>query len=122
VVLPDAVTPEHYRIDFTPNPDALSFTRTAEIAVNVRRVTHAIVLNAADLEIDSAELAGASGKPAISYDKKVETATFTFDRPLTPGKHTLKLAYRGTIRQSVAGLARARAPTPRSCAPVSSPR
>jgi aminopeptidase N len=104
VVLPDAVTPEHYRIDFTPNPDALSFTGTAEIDVNVRRVTNAIVLNAADLEIDSAELAGNPQKPAISFDKKVETATFTFDRPLTPGKHTLKLGYRGTIRQSAAGL------------------
>jgi aminopeptidase N len=104
VVLPDAVTPEHYRIDFTPDIAALTFTGTVEINVSVRKVTNSIVLNAADLQIDSAELAGESGKPAISYDRKVETATFTFDRPLTPGKHTLKLGYRGTIRQSAAGL------------------
>jgi aminopeptidase N len=84
--------PEHYRFDFTPNPDALTFTGTAEIDVNVRPVTNAIVLNAADLEIESAELAGASGKPAISYDRKVETATFTFDRPLTPGNDYFGMA------------------------------
>jgi aminopeptidase N len=104
VVLPDAVTPEHYRIAFTPDAKALTFKGSAEIDVVVRRATDSIVVNVADLVIDSATLAGESKAPAVSYDKKVETATFTFDHPLKPGAHTLKLAYHGTIYQSASGL------------------
>ena len=104
VVLPDAVSPEHYRIDFTPDAQALTFKGTAEIDVVVHRATDRIVVNAADLVIDSALLSGESKAPAVSYDKKVETATFTFDHPLTPGAHTLKLSYHGTIYQSASGL------------------
>jgi aminopeptidase N len=104
VVLPNAVTPEHYRIDFTPNAEALTFKGSAEIDVVVHRATNSIVLNAADLVIDSASLAGESKAPLVSYDKAIETATLTFDRPLTTGAHTLKLAYHGTIYQSASGL------------------
>jgi aminopeptidase N len=104
VVLPDAVTPEHYRIDFTPNSEALTFTGTVEIDVAVHRATSTIVLNDADLVIDSASLAGESKAPVVSYDKKIETVTLTFDHPLAAGAHTLKLAYHGTIYQSAAGL------------------
>ena len=104
VVLPDAVTPEHYRIDFTPDAEALTFKGSVEIDVVVHRDTPSIVLNAANLVIDSATLAGESRPPKITYDTKVETATFTFDQPLKTGAHTLQLTYHGTINQSAAGL------------------
>jgi len=104
VVLPDAVTPEHYRIDFTPDAAALTFTGSVEIDLVVHRATDRIVLNAADLVIDSAALAGEAKTPFVSYDKSIETATFTFDHPLAAGAHTLKLAYHGTIYQSASGL------------------
>ena len=32
VVLPDAVTPEHYRIDFTPDIDGLTFKGTVQLS------------------------------------------------------------------------------------------
>ena len=104
IVLPDSVIPEAYRIDFEPNAGALTFAGTVEIDLVVRRATRDIVLNAADLAINSATLSGEAGKPAITFDKKIETATFTFERPLAPGKYTLKLAYQGNIRQSASGL------------------
>jgi aminopeptidase N len=104
VVLPDTVVPTHYRIDFTPDIGALTFTGNVDIEVQVRRATNAIVLNAAELTIDSAALAGDSARPKLTYDEKVETATFTFDKPLTPGAHTLKLTYHGVIHQTAAGL------------------
>jgi len=104
VVLPDAVTPIAYRIDFTPDIDGLTFKGTAEIDVNVRRATPTIVLNAADLVIDSASLSGESQAPTISYDAKVQTATFTFAKPLAKGNRTLKLSYHGTIYQNATGL------------------
>jgi aminopeptidase N len=104
VVLPDAVTPEHYRIDFTPNSAALTFKGSVEIDVVVHRATNSIVLNAADLIIDSASITGESKAPTVSYDQKIQTATLAFDHPLATGAQTLKLAYHGTIYQSASGL------------------
>ncbi|HKU90802.1 MAG TPA: M1 family metallopeptidase [Steroidobacteraceae bacterium] len=104
VVLPDAVTPEHYRIDFTPDIDALKFTGSVEIDVNVRRATNTIVLNAADLAIDSATLSGEAKQPTVTLDDRVQTATLTFDKPLATGPRKLKLVYHGTIYQSATGL------------------
>jgi aminopeptidase N len=104
VVLPDAVIPEHYRIDFTPDAEALTFKGKAEIDVAVRRATNSIVLNAASLTIDSASLVGESKAPVVTYDTAIETATLTFDHALAAGAHTLKLVYRGTINQSASGL------------------
>ncbi|HEX6398756.1 MAG TPA: M1 family metallopeptidase, partial [Steroidobacteraceae bacterium] len=104
VVLPDAVTPEHYRIDFAPDIDGLTFTGSVEIDVNVRRATNTIVLNAADLAIESAALSGEAREPAVTLDDKLQTATLTFDNPLAPGPRKLKLTYKGTIYQSATGL------------------
>jgi len=104
VVLPDAVTPEHYRIDFTPDIEGLKFKGTVEIDVSVRRATNSIVLNAADLGIDSATLSGEAKAPTVTLDDKIQTATFTFDKPLATGPRKLKIAYHGTIYQSATGL------------------
>jgi aminopeptidase N len=85
VVLPDTVTPRHYRIDFTPDLGALTFKGTVEIDLDVRRATPAIVLNAADLVIDSASLSGEAGAPTVTLDEKIQTATLTFGKPLATG-------------------------------------
>ena len=104
VVLPDAVIPEHYRIDFTPDIAGLTFKGSVEIDVNVRRATSTIVLNAADLSLDSASLSGEAKSPTITLDDKIQTATLTFERPLTPGPRKLAIAYHGTIYTSASGL------------------
>lgn len=104
VVLPDTVIPEHYRIDFTPDIAGLTFKGSVEIDVNVRRATSTIVLNAADLSLDSASLSGEAKSPTITLDDKIQTATLTFERPLTPGPRKLAIAYHGTIYTSASGL------------------
>jgi len=104
VVLPDAVTPEHYRIDFTPDIEGLTFEGSVEIDVKVNRATTTIVLNAADLVIDSAMLADEAKLPKVTLDDKVQTVTLTFDQPLAPGPRKLALTYHGTIYQSASGL------------------
>ena len=103
VVLPDTVIPEHYRIDFTPDLKALTFAGTVEVDVVVRSTTSNIVVNAAELTVESAELDG-SKKATITHDEKGETATFDFGKPLATGKHKLKLTYRGIIHESAVGL------------------
>ena len=103
VVLPGDVTPDHYRIAVTPDAKALTFTGTVQIDVTVHRSTDAIVLNAADLVIESAALTGETTAPKIAYDDKVQTATFTFAHALKPGAYTLSLAYHGKIYDQASG-------------------
>src|SRR5665213_3220564 len=104
VVLPAEVTPDHYRIDITPDAKALTFKGDVEIDLTVHQATDRIVLNAADIVIESAALSGEAAPPAISYDDKVQTATFAFAHALAPGPHTLSLAYHGKIYRQASGL------------------
>ena len=104
IVLPSAVTPDHYRIDITPDAKALTYKGSVQIDVTVHEATDKIVLNTADIVIDSAKLSGEAAAPKVSYDDKVQTATFTFARTLKPGAHTLSLAYHGKIYEQASGL------------------
>jgi len=104
VVLPAEVTPDRYRIDITPDAKALTFKGAVQIDVTVRQPTDRIVLNAADIVIDRAALAGEAAAPAVAYDDKIQTATFTFAHTLAPGPRTLDLAYHGKIYQQASGL------------------
>ncbi|HWJ04433.1 MAG TPA: M1 family metallopeptidase [Steroidobacteraceae bacterium] len=104
VVLPDVVSPEHYRIDFTPDLEKLTLHGSVEIDVVVRRDTRSIVLNAADLVIESASLDQGTPPLAVAYDEKGETVTLTAEQPVSAGAHTLKLRYRGRVYQSASGL------------------
>jgi aminopeptidase N len=104
IVLPGNVTPEHYRIEIVPNAAALTFTGKVRIDISVHAPTSAIVLNSADIVIDRAALAGGPAVSAITYQKDPQTATFKLARELTPGRHTLQLAYHGKIFKQASGL------------------
>src|SRR5271167_3631432 len=69
VVLPTDVTPDHYRIEITPNAAALTFTGKVRIDVTVHAATSTIVLNSADIVIDRAALAGGPAVSTITYQK-----------------------------------------------------
>lgn len=103
-VLPAAASPEHYRIELTPDASSLTFHASVSIDIRVHRATHQIVLNSADIVIDSATLASQSAAPRIGYDAKLQTVTFTWDRELAVGAHTLRLSYHGRIYQQASGL------------------
>src|SRR5271169_6314332 len=75
VMLPSSVTPDHYRIDITPDADALPFKGSVDVDVRVHRTIREIVLNSADLVIDRASLVGRGVVEAIRYDKDIQTAT-----------------------------------------------
>ncbi|MEO7026473.1 MAG: M1 family metallopeptidase [Caulobacteraceae bacterium] len=104
VMLPSAVTPEHYRIDIVPDARALTFRGKVQIDVVVHRPTAEIVLNTADIVIDKAALFGEAAAPTVRYDGSAQTATFAFGHPLAPGPHTLSVAYHGKIYQQASGL------------------
>jgi aminopeptidase N len=97
VVLPDAVTPERYRIDIVPDAEGLTFKGTVQIDITVHSAVDRIVLNGADLVIDSAAVAGIAAAPAVSYDQHLGRITFALGRMIEPGAHTLTLSYHGKI-------------------------
>jgi aminopeptidase N len=104
VVLPDAVTPEHYRIDIAPDAEALTFKGSVQIDISVHRPVDQIVLNGADLIIDGAELAGAVAAPRVSYDQRLERISLALGRMIEPGSYTLSLSYHGKIYLQPSGL------------------
>ena len=104
VRLPASVTPRTYRIDFTPDIQALTFRGTVQIDITVHQRTKSIVLNSADLVIDRAGVLGHGDVRTIRYDTPEQTATLMLGRELSPGAYTLSLAYRGKIYRQASGL------------------
>ncbi len=112
VVLPTGVTPAEYRLAIVPSADMSTFDGQVDIDVRVARATARIVLNSAELQIDRVVLDAGSKSPSVTFDAKVQTATFGFDRPVAPGSHTLHIAYRGKIHQQAIGLFKVAYDTP----------
>lgn len=104
VVLPATVAPERYEIRIAPDPERLSFRGRARIAIDVKRPTDRIVLNAADLNFERVRVADVAETPRIALDETEQTAAFVFSRPLLPGRHTLEIDYAGNIFQQASGL------------------
>ena len=108
--LPTTVLPHAYRLTLTPDLGAATFTGEVEIDVTVDTATDEVVLNAAELEITSAEVvpAGAGALPAasVSLDTAEERALLTFAPGLAPGAATLRLAFTGILNDKLRGFYR----------------
>jgi aminopeptidase N len=104
IVLPADVTPAAYRLDIETDPAGARFTGHVEIDIDVHRATKRVVLNAAELSFDRATLDGTLPAASLRADAKRETATFTWPRPIAPGRHLLRIDYRGPVRQQATGL------------------
>ena len=88
----------------TPDLQKLTFTGHVAIVVDVHQQTDTIKLNAADLNFTRVGLSGRNDAPKVGYDKTEETATLSFDKPVTPGQYTLTIDYTGLINKNAAGL------------------
>jgi aminopeptidase N len=103
-VLPTTVTPNHYRIDITPDADALTFKVSVQIDITVHQATRKIVLNDADIVIDQATLDDGTKVNSIDRDTDAQTATLALSHTLKPGAHTVSMTYHGTIYRQASGL------------------
>ena len=101
--LPTGVVPQHYRLQLTPNAAELRFSAQLEIDLKVQRATRSITLHALDLAF-SRVASPRAGVAQVTLDPAAQTATFRFDQPLAPGRHTLTLDYTGKIYKQAAGL------------------
>ncbi|MCF8707222.1 M1 family metallopeptidase [Rhizorhapis sp. SPR117] len=105
--LPVNARPTHYALSVTPDAAKLSFTGRVAIDLDLLEPSSSLTLNAADLDISSADISAIGGKaitPKVSINPDAQTATFTFPRSLAPGKYRLNIAYSGKIYTQAAGL------------------
>ena len=103
VALPTDVTPERYDILIEPNASNLTFAGHEAVTVRVKRTTRSITLNAADIAFQKVSLSCSPEAPAIALDKAQQTATFTFAKPIAPGRYTLAIDYTGVIYKQASG-------------------
>ncbi len=111
VRLPGHVRPERYKIMLRPNFEDFTFEGEETIYLTLEKSAKEIILHSVDLEILSVEWIHKSkevwaGK--ISYDKKGETATFTFPKNLQKGKGELKLKFKGFLNDKMRGFYRSK--------------
>jgi len=107
--LPRNVRPLHYAVGITPHADKLNFDGHVTVDVQVLAPSTRITLNAEGMTFSSATLAPAAGKGAampaqVAVDAKTQTATFSFARPVAPGRYRLTMDYVGTIGTQANGL------------------
>jgi puromycin-sensitive aminopeptidase len=106
--LPKNVTPRSYDLRLEPDLNSFTFKGEESIAVIVNEATHAIVLNALELEIDSASAVrgGKSLKASVDLEPERERAHLRFSEELAPGEWTLKIAFRGVLNDKLHGFYR----------------
>ncbi|MCR4305983.1 MAG: M1 family metallopeptidase, partial [Candidatus Daviesbacteria bacterium] len=111
VRLPAHVRPERYKIMLKPDLNEFTFTGEETILLSLDKPTKEITLHAVELKIESAEFIHQTkevwaGK--ITYDKKAETATFSFSKNIQKGKGQLKLTFKGILTDKMRGFYRSK--------------
>ena len=101
------VMPLHYEITLAPDLLAHVFSGEETIKLAVQKVTNTITVHSKELEILSVTHHDV-GEGTISYNKKLETVTFTFLKPLAKGKHNIKIVFRGILAGNMRGFYKSR--------------
>ncbi len=107
--LPRDVRPERYTIRLAPDLDTWTFTGEETVLVRLDRPVRRLELHAVDLEVTAASATtGRRRQEArVIYHPARETVELRFREPLSAGRGTLRLAFRGTIGTGLRGLYRA---------------
>ncbi|HMX45388.1 MAG TPA: M1 family metallopeptidase [Candidatus Obscuribacter sp.] len=112
--LTEAVYPERYDIHLKPNlaTDSFKFTGEVTIALVVKAEQKSLILNAAELVVDSAALKKSAAEHTelsatkIQIDAELERVELTFAEPVAPGSYTLHLKFSGQINDKLRGFYR----------------
>src|SRR3972149_1160590 len=110
--LPTDVRPTHYDLTLAPSLTDFTFRGEESIALEVARPTSRIIVNTAEVAVQSARLNLAAGGSVaasrIETDEDAETTTFSFDRSLPTGPATLHLQFTGILNDQLRGFYRSR--------------
>jgi puromycin-sensitive aminopeptidase len=102
--LPANVIPSSYDLVLEPDLEAATFSGEVTIQVDVRASTSEVVLNAIDLLIDAAEVAGQVAE--VTLDAEHERATLRVEAALPTGPATVRLRFRGVLNDKLHGFYR----------------
>ena len=103
--LPKTAAPDHYALTVAPDLEKATFTGDEAIDLHVLEPTSAIVLNSAEIAVESAsvESAGKTQTASVAYDEKAQMATFTVPQPLSAGPARLFIKYSGILNDQLRG-------------------
>jgi len=103
--LPKTVVPIHYALDLKPDLEKLTLAGSEVVDIEVSAPTDRLVLNAVSMTVESAAIEGdASQAATITADAAAETVTFVFPRPISAGRHKLRVVYTAQINKFGRGL------------------
>ena len=112
VMLPKSVTPSRYVLTLSPNLETFVFAGEVEIDIQILQPTNSIVLNAAELEINSCWLINSNNTilpPSKTIlEEKSETLTFIFEEDIPVGNAKLKIEFIGELNDRLRGFYRSR--------------
>ena len=100
--LPQGVRPEHYKFFIAPDRATKTFSGQGSIELVLDRPAKSITLHGVHLDVASATIAGAAGKPSADADS--QTLTFAFDREIPAGAAKLELVWKGIFHPDLRGL------------------
>jgi puromycin-sensitive aminopeptidase len=107
--LPRTVVPTRYEITLEPDLATLAFQGEQTVAVSVSEPTAEIVLNAAELAVQEAELVNDQGvrlAATPSLDAAAERCRLALERPVPAGSWRLRLRFTGTLNDKLRGFYR----------------
>jgi len=107
--LPTTVNPERYAIKLTPDLTTWTFAGEETVTVEIHQPVREIVLNAAELGIQSVSLKDASGQQhgaSVALDHDNEQARFSFPSELPPGRSELAIKFTGVLNDKLHGFYR----------------
>lgn len=106
--LPRTARPSHYRIEITPDAQAMTFSGKVSIDVDVFAASDSLTLHGNELAVSGGSLVPAAGGRAIplqvTADAKAQTLRFAAGTTIKPGKYRLEANYTGKIGKNPAGL------------------
>ncbi|MGZ8289340.1 MAG: M1 family metallopeptidase [Telluria sp.] len=105
--LPKDVVPVLYTAHLVPRLADNTFSGSQTVDIDVLKPTSRIMLNAANMEIDTASLSGKGiGELALKprLDREQETVAFDLGRQLAPGRYQLSMTFRGQINREARGM------------------
>ncbi|MBS1998231.1 MAG: M1 family metallopeptidase [Cyanobacteria bacterium SZAS LIN-2] len=108
--LPDFALPVSYDIRLAPDLETFKCPGSEVIELDIRRPTDHILLNALELEIDSAEISfGANNekiKAEVHLEPETDRAKFSFGKTIPAGKAHLEIKFSATINDKLRGFYR----------------
>ena len=107
--LPTSVVPTRYDLRLEPDLDAATFSGEESITVTVKDSVNEVVLNAAELAIQSVAAERADGvvvQGSVALLPEAERARLLFPTPIDSGEWRLRLAFTGVLNDRLHGFYR----------------